>query len=426
MHRIIVNSFAASLSGSLKTITVNSTRGRIVNVLIIAGLIVMAMASATGWAGTPWNLKKLSAPPQVFPAPGFSEPGVRAIFFEGVPWQGKATRVFAWYGAPAHSEGQKLPAIVLVVGGGGTALAEWVRFWNARGYAAIAIDTCGSVPIRATPTTWQRDPEGGPPGWDASFEQLDWPVKDQWPYHAIADIILADSLLRSFPEIDPNRIGIAGTSWGGYMTTIAASIDKRFRFAVPVYGCGFLGDDSAWVQKLKKLGPEKSHEWLSLWDPSVYLHRARMPFLWVDGTNDIFYPPDSLRKSYLLPRGPRSLSMRERMPHNHDASEKPEEIHAFADSIVNSGTPLATVRSVSTRGQDASVSYRSPTPIVRAELDYTVDSGVWPRREWKTVAAEVNLKKHKVVATVPKGSTAYYFNLVDQRGLMVSSVLQIP
>jgi hypothetical protein len=151
-----------------------------------------------------------------------------------------------------------------------------------------------------------------------------------------------------------------------------------------------------------------------------------MPFLWVDGTNDIFYPPDSLRKSYLLPRGSRSLSMRERMPHNHDASEKPEEIHAFTDSIVNSGTPLATVGSVTQKGQDASVSYRSPVPIVRAELDYTVDSGRWPKREWKTIPAEVVAGKNAVKATVPQGSTAFYFNLIDQRGLMVSSVLQIP
>ena len=395
MYRTIDNSFADALNGWLKTITVNSAHARIMNVIIIAGLIVMATASVTARAGTPWNLKELSAVPQVYPAPGFNEPGVRAIFYGGVPWQGKATRVFAWYGAPAYKEGQRLPAIVLVSGGGGTALAEWVRFWNARGYAAIAMDTCGSVPIRATPTTWQRDPEGGPPGWGASFDQLDWPVKDQWPYHAIADIILADSLLRSFPEVDPTRIGVAGTSWGGYLTTIAASIDKRLRFAVPVYGCGFLGDDSAWVATLKKIGQEKAHKWLSLWDPSVYLHRARMPFLWVDGTNDIFYHPDSLRKSYLLPRGPRSLSMRERMPHNHEASEKPEEIHAFAASIVNSGTPLATVRSVSAKGQDASVSYRSSTVIMRAELDYTVDGGVWPRREWKTIVAEVDLKSTK-------------------------------
>jgi dienelactone hydrolase len=231
-----------------------------------------------------------------------------------------------------------------VHGGGGTAFANWVRLWNGRGYAAIAIDTCGSVPISAGNDTWQRSPFGGPPCWEESFDQLDWPEKDQWPYHSVAAIILANSLLRSFPEIDPDRIGITGISWGGYLTALAASIDRRFRFAAPVYGCGFLGEDSYWVPQFRMMGAAKAREWLRLWDPSIYLKKAKMPFLWVDGTNDEFYPLDSLRKSYLLPHVPRTLSIRVRMTHSHDEGERPEEIFAFADHLLRSMPPLATVR----------------------------------------------------------------------------------
>ena len=36
--------------------------------------------------------------------------------------------------------------MVLVHGGGGTAFAEWVKAWTSRGYAAIAMDTCGQIP----------------------------------------------------------------------------------------------------------------------------------------------------------------------------------------------------------------------------------------------------------------------------------------
>ena len=38
-----------------------------------------------------------------------------------------------------------------------------------------------------------------------------------------------------------------------------------------------------------------------LWDLSVYLAHAAMPFLWVTGANDFAYPLDSLQKSYRLP-----------------------------------------------------------------------------------------------------------------------------
>ena len=90
----------------------------------------------------PWDIKQLSNPPKTHEA-ATREPGVRALYFDSVHWKGKPTRVFAYYGAPA---GIKLPAMVLIHGGGGTAFAEWVRLWNKRGYAAIAIDTRGNLP----------------------------------------------------------------------------------------------------------------------------------------------------------------------------------------------------------------------------------------------------------------------------------------
>src|SRR5687767_8648532 len=108
-------------------------------------LSVSWCASRTN-AAPMWNLEKLSVAPQTYPAPEFKEPGVEAIFYDALPWKGKPTRVFAWIGMPQHEPGQKVPAMVLVHGGGGTAFAEWVRLWNKRGYAAIAMDTCGSVP----------------------------------------------------------------------------------------------------------------------------------------------------------------------------------------------------------------------------------------------------------------------------------------
>jgi len=33
-------------------------------------------------------------------------------------------------------------------------------------------------------------------------------------YHAHADTMLANSLLRALPEVDANKIGVMGVSWG--------------------------------------------------------------------------------------------------------------------------------------------------------------------------------------------------------------------
>jgi dienelactone hydrolase len=289
------------------------------------------------------------------------------------------------------------------------------------------MDTCGSTPSRGygEPGGAPNRPRhrfSGPPGWDASFGQTEWPVEDQWTYHAVADILLANSLIRSLPEVDPDRVGITGISWGGYLTAIAAGVDPRFRFAVPVYGCGFLGDNSYWLPDFARMGPEKARKWLSLWDPSVYLPRAEMPILWVTGTNDFAYPLDSLQKSYRLPRGPRRLTVRVRMEHGHSGpGERPEEIHAFADQIVNGGLPLPTIESQGRSGRRVWADYRSAVPVVRAELNYTAQKGVWKDRWWNSVPAAVNAAGNRVTSNLPDGVAAYYFNLIDSRGLIVSS-----
>ena len=53
-------------------------------------------------------------------------------------------------------------------------------------------------------------------------------------------------MLAAHPAVDAGRIGLTGISWGGYMTCVVAGVDPRYRFAVPVYGCGFLALNSAW------------------------------------------------------------------------------------------------------------------------------------------------------------------------------------
>jgi dienelactone hydrolase len=345
------------------------------------------------------------------------------VFFEGLPWQGKPTRVFAWYGVPAGKNGAKVPAMVLVHGGGGTAFAAWVKLWNSRGYAAIAMDTCGAVPEFGSGKTAYNPPRkrhefSGPAGW-GGFDQLDLPEKDQWSYHAVADVILAHSLLRSMPGVDPKRIGLTGISWGGYLTTIAGSLDDRFRFAAPVYGCGHLGEDSAWLAQFAKMGAAKAKRWLELWDPSSYLHHAKEPFLWVTGTNDFAYPFPSLQKSYRLPRGPRTLAIRVRMPHGHEPGVAPEEIHAFANSIINGQQPLARIQNQGRRGNDVWAAVRSAVPIQRAELNFTKDKGRWQDRKWETVAAKMD--RRRVSATLPDGARVYYLNVFDERGMVVSS-----
>ena len=372
-----------------------------------------------------FDLEALGNPPAVFPADDLQVEGVKAFYYQGLTYKQQPTRVFAYYGLPAKKEETheaKLPAIVLIHGGGGTAFDRWVKLWNTRGYAAIAMDLCGCVPV-GTYGNWKRHDMGGPPGWDASFGQLQDPIEEQWTYQATSAVVLAHSLLRSFPEIDADRIGVTGISWGGYLTCIVAGVDPRFKFAVPVYGCGFLGENSAWLPAYEKLGPEQAELWLRQWDPSVYLPRANLPMLWVNGTNDFAYPMDSWQKSYRLPKGNRDLCLRVRMPHGHGpAGENPDEIHIFANSILRHGQSLARITAQGqANNNEIWATYKSDVPITKAELNYSVDTGRWQDRKWETVAAEIDVATGRVFAQIPAEAKAYYLNLFDDRNCAVST-----
>jgi dienelactone hydrolase len=203
----------------------------------------------------PWDMAKLSDPPAVEWID--RESPVHSLFYSGEPYHGRATRVFAYYATPGTLAGDRsldhdLPAVVLLHGGGGTAFREWAELWAKRGYAAIAMDLAGQRPNETgNPHQGEnrvRLDDGGPDqGDDEKFGNVDLAPTEQWSYHAVAAGIRAHSLIRSFPEVNADRTAVTGISWGGYLTCIVAGVDDRFRAAVPVYGCGFLHENSVWL-----------------------------------------------------------------------------------------------------------------------------------------------------------------------------------
>ena len=368
--------------------------------------------------GSMWDLSTLSKPPATFPCDLVHSEGMQALFYEGLQYDGKPTRVFAWMGIPKVEQGQKVPGIVLVHGGGGTAFSDWVRLWTGRGYAAIAMDTCGCLPLGSY-GNWQRLDDGGPPGW-GGWDQVDSAREDQWTYQAVADVILANSLLRSQPEVDPDRIGMTGISWGGYLTCIVSGVDQRFRFAVPVYGCGFT-NEHGFAGSVEALGKERGARWMRWWDPSVYLPDALMPILWVDGSNDFAYTFNALQKSYRLPRSPHTLAIRLRMPHGHGGpGENPKEIHVFADNILKGGDPLPLITGQGRDGSQVWATFQSKGPVTKAELNVTKDTGHWQDRHWDALPAKIDTAG-KATGELPDGTRVYYFNLFDNRDCVVSS-----
>jgi len=384
---------------------------------LLRTLLLLALAGCattpkhTRFTG-PWSLTALKATPAA--TWGAKTGLVQQVWYEGEPLQGKPTRIFAYLGRPEKGTGP-FPAMVLVHGGGGKAFKDWATHWAKRGYVALAMDLSGNGPDG-------RLPDGGPDQSDQTkFRNFtDSDTKDMWTYHAVAAVIRGHSLLAALPEVDPRRIGITGISWGGYLTCIVAGLDDRLKVAVPVYGCGFLHENSYWKDKsLAAMEAEARKRWITNFDPSQYLGGVNCPILFLNGSNDFAYPMDSYRKSYELVRPHlRTVSVIVRLKHGHywDFGE----VDAFVDSVLIGGKPLAKLQPMQITGTTAAARADSPVPLKKAELHYTTDTGEWQKREWKTAGAGLNAQR--ISARLPaERPLACYLSITDDRGVRVST-----
>ncbi len=379
---------------------------------VLAALVGCSSLSRKS-ATSPWNLPALAKAPAA--TWGATNGLVQELYYEGEPLNGNLTRVFAYLGRPTNAAAGKSPAMVLVHGGGGKAFKEWAEHWAKRGYVALAMDLAGHGPSG-------RLPDGGPDQADTikfrNFTEAE--ASQMWTYHAVAAVVRGHSLLRSLQEVDAERNGITGISWGGYLTCIAAGIDARFKVAVLVYGCGFLGDNSVWTDKsLAAMTPEARSLWLRLFDPSQYVGDVRYPILFVNGTTDFAYPMDSYRKTYrLVPGKWQHVSLAVNRPHGHIWTFP--EVDAFVGNVLRGESPLPRIGAVEVKSGHLRAAVDRATGFKEVSLCYTTNSGAWQKRNWQAVPARI--ENGKLVGELPSTRPLVAFLAVkDAAGCHVSS-----
>ena len=389
----------------------------------LLSLSVGAVASlhaqdATLVATNLWNVPQLLTPAPAL-AVGATDGLTQEVWYEGEPLAGKPTRIFAYLGKPAGDTQAPRPAVLLVHGGGGRAYKEWAMHWAARGYIALAMDTAGQGP------DGKRHADAGPDqGDNVKFQEFtDAQAREQWSYHAVAAVLRGHGLLNSLPGVDRERVAITGISWGGYLTCLVAGLDPKLKAAVPVYGCGFLGDNSYWRDRsLAGLTAESRQRWLKLFDPSQVIKSAACPMFFLNGTHDFAYPPDSYRKTFsLVPREKVTLSVRVDLDHGHIWTFN--EVDAFIDNALQPGPerlPLVRLGAIQQEKQTASVAILPGTMPVSAQLHVTKDTGSWTARQWQSLP--VTLTGAEITADLPQeGPLTFFFTATDIRGLVTSS-----
>ena len=206
------------------------------------------------------------------------------VHFTSHRWHGQPVRIFGFYAAPADTIG-KVPALLLVHGGGGYGTLGRVVEAAGHGFAALSIDLPGKGTGRET-----HSRSTGP---DMTVPQIfatTPAVSDSYLYHAILAQRRALTFLCRRPEVDPKRIGLVGASWGGATGLLTTATDPRVHCLVDIYGSGFVRGGSCWGGYFAHhLTPAQFDTWEANYDASRYLADIHVPVLGITGTADGCY-----------------------------------------------------------------------------------------------------------------------------------------
>ncbi|MEY5027431.1 MAG: hypothetical protein RLZZ244_2959 [Verrucomicrobiota bacterium] len=192
------------------------------------------------------------------------------------------------------------PGMLLLHGSGGSAEEHKALAWAQRGYVALAPD----IPGLYSPLTSGNLPMS------KNYAEGRYALEPDSTHSVIYDGVLAAvkalDLLRAQPEVDPQRVGVCGVSWGGTMTTMVCALaGEKVRAAFAIYGCGFfeLGNwrtnkpfpgarAGSWAGNLR---PEEAEKWLRDFDPGRRAKGIKAAFFHASAANDFFGWPEAVQ-----------------------------------------------------------------------------------------------------------------------------------
>jgi len=195
-----------------------------------------------------------------------------------------------WVMHPGDGDAGSLRPAILEVHGGPEAMYGWSFFLEfqllcSRGYTVVYTNPRGST------------------GYGRAFSEAvnrDWGGKDYQDVLAGLDAAIAAG------GIDPDRLGIAGGSYGGYMTNWAVGHTDRFKAAATMrcvanFASHFGTGDLGWYLTVESMGgllPWKDLDELMARSPISYVENIKTPLLILHSDNDLRCPVSEAEQMY--------------------------------------------------------------------------------------------------------------------------------
>ena len=385
---------------------------------LILGIIAICLTTWARGAGDPVfpDVKALSSTPlnaRVLKTTEKDGIVIEEVLYHSEMDGTNSVDIFGFFGYPKG--GKHLPAFVWNQSSMAPANTYFVELGAKRGYAVICID----FPLHGYRST------GGYPL--AGLVVGDDPPKAPLAHCAVA-LLKAVTYLESRPEVDKDRIGMAGSSWGGFMTTLMVGVDPRLKAGSCFFGTGNLQLGCFWFEGACA-DPVYAERWRTTLDPAWRLATVHTPINWCTGTDDEYYWMPALMKTYAMAGGPKHLALIANWDHGLPPVMD-DEVFGWLDVHLQGkpAYPQATPITVKKRGNELVGQWSFTAPperkIVAADLILSYgEAGNWRSRLWITLP--VQMAGQTCTVTLPASTVPYFISgaVVEENGYRHSTPL---
>ncbi|MFZ2657016.1 MAG: acetylxylan esterase [Victivallales bacterium] len=250
-----------------------------------------------------------------FPVPDFKElpPDIQVVsektdagvkvtemYFAGAPFNGKPTKIYGFYCRP-EKDG-KYPGVLEIHGAGLQKLGPESGIEYARnGFCCFVMDWAGPAPKRveagvqhskfeavgnmARPLPEAEKSKAPPHGWKSFGPEVDG-IRN-----GVMFARRAAMLLKSKPEVDADRLCVAGMSAGAHLALLILGVEPSFKAGAVKYGRAFIRDlyFGGYFGPMVMCSREEQDAWLAVLDPKHNIGKYKASVLILSGTDDIFF-----------------------------------------------------------------------------------------------------------------------------------------
>lgn len=348
---------------------------------------------------------------------------VEEIYYESREYKGKPVRIFGYFCYPINAK--KLPAILLSHGGGGTAHLGRTIAWAKRGYAVLTIDLPGKGDQRSSSRSTGPDMDvpillrTNP---DPSYNYL---------VHAVAAARNGITFLTQRSEVDPDRIGMVGLSWGGVLTLLTNGQDKRLKTAVNVFGAGYIPEGCTWQNRFNLKSKEDLNRWYSFIDPKNFLKTQHAPILFITGTNDHCYYLPTFQKSFAEVTVDKKLLLIPNLRHRFLPYMQRIVWNWLDSKLKHKGSfPEIALLPIFEKGNDklvVPIIATAHSHITKATLYYTKgEPSRWTKRQWESIDGyyEDGIYYFGIPEALLSPEIMFYVSVKDNHGSAVSTPIR--